>query len=104
MFSQASSSQVLSNSRAYLRIIYEKTKGQVPLGPSIGKENIQAKEVYSISPLYADTPLNSCLLLMRVWQLCETTREYKQVRSLKIHSLQTETSLKMRANIINYIP
>jgi len=27
-------------------MIYEKTKGQVPLGPLLGKQNIQAKEVY----------------------------------------------------------
>ena len=26
---------------AYLRIIYEKTKGQVPLGPLLGKQNVQ---------------------------------------------------------------
>ena len=30
----------------YLCIIYEKTKDQVPLGPLLGKQNIQAKEVY----------------------------------------------------------
>ena len=34
-------------SRTYVRIIYEKTKGQIPLGPLLGKQNIQAKEVYS---------------------------------------------------------
>ena len=28
------------------RIIYEKTNGQVPLGPILGKQNIQAKEVF----------------------------------------------------------
>ena len=32
----------------YLRIIYEKTKGQGPLGLLLGKQNIQAKEVYSL--------------------------------------------------------
>ena len=32
---------------AYLRTIYEETMGQVPLGPLLGKQNIQAKEVYS---------------------------------------------------------
>ena len=32
--------------RAYVRIRYEKTKGQIPLRPSLGKQNIQAKEVY----------------------------------------------------------
>ena len=33
-------------SRPYVRMIYEKTKGQVPLRPLLGKQNIQAKEVY----------------------------------------------------------
>ena len=37
-----------SNSRAYLCIIYEKTKWQIPLRPSLGKHNIQAKEVYYV--------------------------------------------------------
>ena len=37
--------QILSYSCAYLLIIYEKTKDQVPLGPLLGKQNIQAKEV-----------------------------------------------------------
>ena len=32
---------------AYLRTICEETMGQVPLGPLLGKQNIQAKEVYS---------------------------------------------------------
>ena len=36
----------LSYSRAYLRVIYEKTKGQVPPGPLLGKQNIHAKDVY----------------------------------------------------------
>ena len=27
--------------------MYEETMGQVPLGPLLGKQNIQAKEVYS---------------------------------------------------------
>ena len=31
----------------YLRTIYEETMGQVPLGPQLGKQNKQAKEVYS---------------------------------------------------------
>ena len=31
----------------YICIIYEKAKGQIPLGPLLGKQNIQAKEVYS---------------------------------------------------------
>ena len=38
--------QISFYSRAYLRIIYEKTKGPVPLGPLLGKQNIQAEEVY----------------------------------------------------------
>ena len=29
-----------------MHIIYEKTKGQIPPRPSLGKQNIQAKEVY----------------------------------------------------------
>ena len=37
--------QILSNSRAYLRITYEKTNSQDLLGP-LGKQNTQAKEVY----------------------------------------------------------
>ena len=41
--------QISSYSRAYLRIIYEKTMGQVPLGPLLAKQNIQAKEVYCIN-------------------------------------------------------
>ena len=41
--------QISSYSRAYLRIIYEKTMGQVPPGPLLGKQNIQAKEVYCIN-------------------------------------------------------
>ena len=36
--------QILSNSRAYLRIIYEKTKGQVLLEPLLGKQKIQASK------------------------------------------------------------
>ena len=39
-------SQISSCSRAYLRVIYEKTKSQVPPGPLLGKQNIQAKDVY----------------------------------------------------------
>ena len=38
--------QISCYSRAYVRIIYEKTKGQVSLGPLLEKQNIQAKEVY----------------------------------------------------------
>ena len=39
--------QISSHSLANVCIIYEKTKGQVPLGPLSGKQNMQAKEVYS---------------------------------------------------------
>ena len=39
--------QISSHSLANVCIIYEKTKGQVPLGPLLGKQNMQAKEVYS---------------------------------------------------------
>ena len=38
--------QISSYSRAHLRIHCEKTMGQVPLGPLLGKQNVQAKEVY----------------------------------------------------------
>ena len=38
--------QISFYSLAYVRIIYEKTNGQVPLGPLLGKQNKQAKEVY----------------------------------------------------------
>ena len=45
--------QISFCSRAYVRIIYEKRKGQVPLEPLLGKQNIQAKEVYwKISELF----------------------------------------------------
>ena len=49
--------EMSSYSRAYVRIIYEKTKGQVPLGPLLGEQNIQAKEVY--------------------WTIPRSTRKYK---------------------------
>ena len=38
--------QISFYSQAYVHIIYEKTKAQVPLGPLLGKQNIQAKEFY----------------------------------------------------------
>ena len=34
-----------------MQIIYEKTKGHVSLGPLLGKQNKQAKEVYYSKPL-----------------------------------------------------
>ena len=37
--------QISSSSRAYLRIIYEKTNSQFPLEPLPDKQNIQTKEV-----------------------------------------------------------
>ena len=43
--------QITSNSRAYLRIIYEEIKGQVSVGPLLGKQNIQVKEVYWLNIL-----------------------------------------------------
>ena len=36
--------QITPYPRAYLRIIYEETKGQVLLGPLMRKQNLQAKE------------------------------------------------------------
>ena len=36
---------------AYVRLLYEKTKGQIPLRPSFGKQNIQSKEVYYVLPM-----------------------------------------------------
>ena len=38
--------QISPYSRANVRIIYEKTKRQIPLRPSLGEQSIQAKEVY----------------------------------------------------------
>ena len=38
--------QISSYSHSYARITYEKTKGEVPVGPLLGKQNIQEKEVY----------------------------------------------------------
>ena len=38
--------QITSLSRAYVRMIYEQTKGKNPLRPSRGRQNIQVKEVY----------------------------------------------------------
>ena len=52
--------QILSSSRAYLRVMYEKTKGKVPLGPLLGKQNIQAKEVYTLRDLLTHYKALSC--------------------------------------------
>ena len=38
---------MFSYSPVHVRIIYEKTKGQILSRPSLGKQNIQAKEGYS---------------------------------------------------------
>ena len=47
--------QISSYSCAYLHIIYEKTMGQVPLGPLLGKQNIQAKKVFThVTSIYAN--------------------------------------------------
>ena len=45
--------QISSHSRANVRIIYEKTKSQVPLGPLLGKQ--KAKEVNSAQVISAFT-------------------------------------------------
>ena len=47
----------LPQDQPLVRIIYEKTKGQVPLGTLLGNQNIQAKEVY--------------------WTIPRSTRKYK---------------------------
>ena len=45
--------QISFCSPVYVRIIYGKRKGEVPLKPLLGKQNIQAKEVYwKISELF----------------------------------------------------
>ena len=50
--------QISSYSREYLRIIYEKTKGQVPLGPLSGNKTYKLKrfikspkKVFSVRPI-----------------------------------------------------
>ena len=40
--------QISSYSHTYALKTYEKTKGEVPLGPLLGKQNIQVKEVYCL--------------------------------------------------------
>ena len=44
--------QISSYARAYVRMIYENTKGQIALRPSLRKQNIQAKEVYRPSRVF----------------------------------------------------
>ena len=43
--------QISSYSSAYVRIIYEKTKGQVPLGPLLGKQRSQEKSIANAPPV-----------------------------------------------------
>ena len=40
--------QILSYSREYVRTFYEKSEGLIDLRPSLGEQNIQAKEVCSV--------------------------------------------------------
>ena len=44
--------QILSYSREYVRTFYEKTEGLIDLRPSLGEQNIQAKEVCSVRGPY----------------------------------------------------
>ena len=53
--------QISSYSRAYLLIIYEKTMGQVPLGPLLGKQNIRAS-----------------VRRMAIWHWCPNFRSLKE--------------------------
>ena len=70
--------QISSYSRAYVREIYEKTKGQVPLGPLLGKQNIQAKEVHCWLKLIARIRLNvTRRILTAFWGMSA----WKNVRS-----------------------
>ena len=65
--------QISPYSRAYLRIIYDKTKGQgPPLGPLLRKQNVQVKEVYSF--LLHGLVLRACLHGSGGPQLGEVTR------------------------------
>ena len=61
--------QISSYSHAYLRIIYERTKGQVPLGPLLGKQNIQAKEVYLPTENKGASNVN-CSTVVSVFDVC----------------------------------
>ena len=45
---------------AYLRIIYEKTKGQVPLGPLMGKQNIQGLLIVEAHALCVTNLVEQC--------------------------------------------
>ena len=55
--------QISSYSRAFVRIIYEKTKGQVPLEPLLGKQNMRVKQVYFVRPDINEKPTFSKLTL-----------------------------------------
>ena len=53
--------QITFYSPAYLCGNYEEKKGQVPLGPLLGKQNIQAKEVYNITFTHEHFLIKSCM-------------------------------------------
>ena len=57
--------QISSYSPVYVHIIYEKTKGPVPLRPLLGKQNIQANYKRSILQLHAcsNIIMHSCCKL-----------------------------------------
>ena len=55
--------QISSYSRAFVRIIYEKTKGQVPLEPLLGKQSMRVKQVYFVPPDINEKPTFSKLTL-----------------------------------------
>ena len=55
--------QISSYSRAYVRIIYKKTKDRVPLEPLLGKQNMRAKEVHFVRPDINEKPTISKLTL-----------------------------------------
>ena len=55
--------QISSYSHAFVRIIYEKTKDQVPLDSLLGKQNMRVKEVYFVRPDINKKPAFSKLTL-----------------------------------------
>ena len=66
------------SSRTYVRKIYEKTMGQVPLEPLLGKQNIQAKEVHCWLKLIARIRQNvTRIILTAFWGMSA----WKNVRS-----------------------
>ena len=71
--------QISCYSRAYVRIIYEKTKGQVSLGPLLGKQNIQAKEVYWVHRGdLGGRPTRSSGKLATKWHGLQETAQYSK--------------------------